>query len=161
MIDKKKHINEAHLRFQRLLRWEILPLVALSASIIIYFKFKTEIMNYVIPTKLLGLEAYSDREEKFIARKLSGLLSQSYSLGKVCMREDLVEYQLVSNLYETLLKHCHELGLVPTSVKRGELVIYQADVAQNANYHSLFILPNGALFISEVSFIYSNVFRAC
>jgi hypothetical protein len=57
------------------MRWEILPLVALSLSVIVYFKFKTEILNLVVPTKLLGLEAFSDREEKFIARKLSGLLS--------------------------------------------------------------------------------------
>jgi len=75
VLDKKKHINEAHLRFQRLMRWEILPLVALSLSVILYFKFKTEILNLVVPTKLLNLEAFSDREEKFIARKLSGLLS--------------------------------------------------------------------------------------
>ena len=152
MLDKKKHINEAHLRFQRLMRWEILPLVALSLSVIVYFKFKTEILNLLVPAKLLGLEAFSDREEKFIARKLSGLLSQSYSLGKVCMREDLVEYQLVSQLYGTLLKHCHDLGLVPASVKQGELVIYYSDVHKHGeNYHSVFILPNGSLFMSEVS----------
>lgn len=78
------------------MRWEIFPFVALSMSVILYFKFKTEILNFVVPTKLLGLEAFSDREEKFISRKLSGLLSQSYSLGKVCMRPELVEYQLVS-----------------------------------------------------------------
>jgi hypothetical protein len=133
------------------MRWEIFPLVALSMSVILYFKFKTEILNFVVPTKLLGLEAFSDREEKFISRKLSGLLSQSFSLGKVCMRHDLVEYQLVFQLYEALLKHCHELGILPAAVKAGELVIYYSDVHKHGeNYHSIFILPNGSLFMSEV-----------
>ena len=57
------------------MRREILPFVALSLSVIVYFKFKTEILNLVVPAKLLNMEAFSDKEEKFIARKLSGLLS--------------------------------------------------------------------------------------
>ncbi len=58
-------------------------------------------------------EAFSDKEERFIARKLSGLLHASYTTGKVCMKEELVEYQLVDELYEVLLRHCHEMGLLP------------------------------------------------
>jgi hypothetical protein len=68
------------------------------------------------------------------------------------MKEDLVEYQLVAQLYEALLEQCHDLGLVPPGVKRGEVVIYyQTEVGNQANYHQLFVLPNGALFMSEVS----------
>jgi hypothetical protein len=63
-----------------------------------------------------------------------------------------VEYQLVAQLYEALLEQCHDLGLVPPGVKRGELVIYyQTELGNQANYHQLFVLPNGALFLSEVS----------
>ena len=68
------------------------------------------------------------------------------------MKEDLVEYQLVAQLYEALLEQCHDLGLVPPGVKRGEVVIYyQTELGNQANYHQLFVLPNGALFLSEVS----------
>jgi hypothetical protein len=68
------------------------------------------------------------------------------------MKEDLVEYQLVAQLYEALLEQCHDLGLVPPGVKRGELVIYyQTELGNQANFHQLFVLPNGALFLSEVS----------
>lgn len=72
------------MRFQRLLRWEILPLVLLSSAIVIYFKFKTELQNLLVPRGLM--EAFSDKEEKFIARKLSGLLHSSYTTGKICLR---------------------------------------------------------------------------
>jgi hypothetical protein len=65
------------------------------------------------------------------------------------MKEDLVEYQLVAQLYEALLEQCHDLGLVPPGVKRGEVVIYyQTELGNQANYHQLFVLPNGALFLS-------------
>ena len=63
-----------------------------------------------------------------------------------------MEYQLVAQLYEALLEQCHDLGLVPPGVKRGELVIYyQTELGNQANFHQLFVLPNGALFLSEVS----------
>ena len=75
------------------------------------------------------------------------------------MKEDLVEYQLVAQLYEALLEQCHDLGLAPPGVKRGELVIYyQTELGNQANYHQLFVLPNGALFLSEVSAHTHHVF---
>lgn len=70
-----------------------MPLVAIAASAIVYFKFKTELLNLVVPSNLF--EAFSDKEERFIARKLSGLLAQSYTSGKLPLKEELVEYQLV------------------------------------------------------------------
>ena len=75
VVGKSRHINEAQRRFQRVLRWEILPLLVLSCSLVVYLRFQTELLNYAVPTKLLGLEAFSDKEERFIARKLSGLLA--------------------------------------------------------------------------------------
>jgi hypothetical protein len=74
------------------MRWEVIPLVALSFSLILYFKFQTEVLNLFVPSKLLNLQAFSDKEERFIARKLSGLLSQSYSAGKLTIRKELIEY---------------------------------------------------------------------
>jgi hypothetical protein len=77
-----------------------------------------------------------------------------------------VEYQLVAQLYEALLEQCHDLGLVPPGVKRGELVIYyQTELGNQANFHQLFVLPNGALFLSEVSaqthHVFSHSFPKC
>ncbi len=92
-----------------------------------YFKFQTEVLNYIVPTKLLKLEAYSDKEERFIARKLSSLLTATYYSGKVPLRKELIETQILEALYEVLLKHCHETGLLPQTVKKGELVIFYSD----------------------------------
>ena len=150
MLDRKRHINEAHQRFQKLVRWEVVPLVLLSLSVVVYFKFQTELLNYIIPTNLLKFQAFSDKEERFIARKLSSLMSQSYSMGKITLRKELVESQIVECLYEVLLKHCHEVGLLTLSVKKSEIVIYYSEVSSNQNYHQLFILSNGSLFLSEV-----------
>ena len=74
------------------MRWEILPLVVLSCTVIIFAKFQTEILNLIVPSKYLKMQAFSEKEDRFIARKLSGLISQSSSLGKITLREDLIEY---------------------------------------------------------------------
>lgn len=68
------------------MRWEVFPFVFVSLSLIVYFKFKTELLNFIVPTKLLKMEAFSDKEERFISRKLSGLLSASYQTGKLTLR---------------------------------------------------------------------------
>ncbi len=57
------------------MRREIMPLVFLSFAVIVYFKFQTEIQNLVVPSKYLKMQAFSDKEDKFIARKLSGLMA--------------------------------------------------------------------------------------
>lgn len=81
------------------------------------------------------MEAFSDKEERFVARKLSGLLAQSHQTGKLVLRDGLVETQIVESLYEALLKHCHDTGMLPATVKRTELILYYSEVASNANYH--------------------------
>jgi hypothetical protein len=55
------------------MRWEVFPLLFISASIIIFYNFKTQILN-LLPLNKIGVEPYSDKEERFIARKLAGLL---------------------------------------------------------------------------------------
>lgn len=42
-VDKHRHISENYLRFQRLMRWEVFPLLFLTASLIIYKQYKTRI----------------------------------------------------------------------------------------------------------------------
>lgn len=75
MVDKQRHINEAHQRFQRLMRWEIIPLIGLSFAVIVYFNFQTQILNLLMPHKLFKLQVFTDKEERFVARKISGLMS--------------------------------------------------------------------------------------
>jgi hypothetical protein len=58
-----------------LIRREVMPLLGISIALVVAFKFKTELLNYVVPTKLLKMEVFSDKEERFIARKLSGLMA--------------------------------------------------------------------------------------
>jgi len=54
------------------MNWEILPLVGISLGVILYFKYQTEVLNMIVPKRFV---AFSDKEERFIARKLSGLLA--------------------------------------------------------------------------------------
>ncbi len=48
-----------------------------------------------------------------------------------------------------MFKHCHDLGLVPASVKKSDIVLTYSDVSTNSNYHNLTMLSNGSLFMSE------------
>ena len=48
-----------------------------------------------------------------------------------------------------MFKHCHELGLLPASVKKSDIVLTYSDVSTNSNYHNLTMLSNGSLFMSE------------
>jgi Peptidase family M48 len=48
-----------------------------------------------------------------------------------------------------LFKHCHDLGLLPASVKKSDIVLTYSDVSTNSNYHNLTMLSNGSLFMSE------------
>ena len=103
-----------------------------------------------MPHKLLNLQVFSDKEERFIARKLSGLLTQSHS--QRTLNEELIEVQLVKELYSELIRQGHDSGLLPMVLKSdSEVVVYYSEVQSNKNYHNLFILPNGSLFITEVS----------
>ncbi len=97
----------------------------------------------------MQMQAFNEREDRFIARKLSGLMAQSQKIGKVTMREELIEYQIVDELLSVLFKHCHELGLLPASVKKSDIVLTYSDVTSNSNYHNLTMLSNGSLFMSE------------
>jgi len=116
------------------------PLVAFSASLIVYFKYQTEFLNYVVPTKFL--QAFSDKEERFIGRKLSALLTATYTVGHVPLRPELLDHRLVDELYTHLLEQLHDSALLPASVKKGVVLFY-------SDRQTLFILPNGSLYLSE------------
>lgn len=72
-VDRHRHISEPNRKFQKLMRWEVFPLLMLSAAAIAYFQFRTQILN-ILPLNKLKIDPYSDKEERFIGRKLNGLL---------------------------------------------------------------------------------------
>jgi predicted Zn-dependent protease len=55
----------------------------------------------------------------------------------------------VDELLSVLFKHCHDLGILPASVKKSDIVLTYSDVSTNSNYHNLTMLSNGSLFMSE------------
>lgn len=40
-VGRNRHISEVNKKFNRLLQWEVIPLLFLSISLILYFNFKT------------------------------------------------------------------------------------------------------------------------
>ncbi|TNV72674.1 hypothetical protein FGO68_gene8956 [Halteria grandinella] len=128
------------------MRWEIIPLVALSISLIVSLRYRTELLN------VLGLvhkmEAFSDKEERFVARKLSGFIQQRYEVNGTRLREGLIENRIVESLYGEILRECQESGLIQQAVK-GAAVVYYSEVSSGQNYYQLYILPNGTLVMSE------------
>jgi hypothetical protein len=72
---EKKHINEAHRKFKKLMRWEVMPIFALASSAIIYFKFQTQFLN-LLPQQYFA--AISAPQERYISRKISSLLKYQY-----------------------------------------------------------------------------------
>jgi hypothetical protein len=55
------------------MRWEIYPVLGLCAGAIVYYKYQTEFLN-VIGSNIFKLQALSDSQEKFVARKIASLL---------------------------------------------------------------------------------------
>eukprot|EP00347_Sterkiella_histriomuscorum_P014501 403360637 len=129
------------------MRWEVYPVIFLAASMLIYSQFKTQVQN-LVPTKLLKFEVLTEKEEKFVARKLSGLMQQIYQ-SRLLLKQDNIDVALVKNLYSYLLDYCHQMGFLPMSVKLNEITIFYAEVRSHQNLRELIILPNGSLFMSE------------
>ena len=44
-MTEKKHINEAQAKFNRILRWELLPITALMVAVVIMKNKETQVQN--------------------------------------------------------------------------------------------------------------------
>lgn len=82
----------------------------------------------------MKLEVYSDKQERFIARKLSGFIQQRYAVGGSKLREELIESRIVEAMYGEILRECHESSVLPQSV-RSTVVLYYSEVSETVNYH--------------------------
>ena len=93
------------------------------------------------------MQALSQHDERFVSKRLAGLLKYTYSIGKQGLgssEHQLIETQLVQDLYIHLLKYLYKNGLLQQSLLSShEITLYYSPVPE------LFILPNGSLFLSE------------
>ena len=72
-----------------------MPFVLLAFSLMIYVKFKSQIQNLVIGNGRLGFEAIDAQDERFISKRLAGLLKYQYQMGSQGLSSNLIEVQLV------------------------------------------------------------------
>ena len=70
-----------------MIRSEVLPIILGSISAMICYKYRTQILNLVLGSR----QALNQNEWRFISKRISGLLKQSYKYGKLPMSEDLIE----------------------------------------------------------------------
>lgn len=100
--------------------------------------------NALIGNGRLGLVALTANDERFVAKRLAGFLKYSYSLGKQSLGNELIEVQLVQELYDTLRGYMVKYGHLPSSIAASQdVVLFYSD------RHECIILHNGALFMSE------------
>ena len=94
--------------------------------------------------KKFGFEALSEADERFVARRLAGLLGYQYSMGKQSLGANLIEVQLVEDLYAYLTGYLRQNGLiVPSFLSSREVYLFYDEKPE------FFILQNGSLFLSE------------
>jgi hypothetical protein len=67
------------------------------------------------------------------------------------LKKDLIEVELIETLYQILIKYCHEFGFLPQSVKSGDVNIFYGESSHHGNLQEFYVLPNGSLFMNEVS----------
>ena len=146
-LEVKKHVNEAQVKFKKLMRWEVLPVIGLTVFGVIYYKFQTQLQN-LLPSSYF--EAISVKQDRFINRKLASLLKYQYCTTKG-VANDTIEVQILTELYGYLTAHLNHLNLTNIRASRDSINLFYSDSKYNVgkNYFEFFILSNGALFISE------------
>jgi hypothetical protein len=60
------------------LKLEVVPCALLALALVLYKQYKPEIQNALLGNGRFGLEALTQNDERFVAKKLSGLLKYSY-----------------------------------------------------------------------------------
>ena len=75
------------MKFQRLIRREVIPIALLSATVALCFKFKTEIENMLPGSS----EVITQKDERYISKKLAGLLDYTSKYGKIPVSEDCID----------------------------------------------------------------------
>jgi hypothetical protein len=112
--------------FKYLLFWKVLPVASLGCGLYYILKYKLYQFNTFV---------FTQSEEKTIAKKLYPLFKYRY-IDKA-YGEDSKEFKAIQSLYKLLIDFM-KLNL------KQEAFVFKSDLL------SLFILPTGNLFISDV-----------
>jgi hypothetical protein len=75
------------------------PIILGSLSAVLCYKYKTEIQNAFLGSRV----ALKLSEERFVAKRISGFLKYTYVHGKQPLSNDLIEVQLCEELYKYIL----------------------------------------------------------
>lgn len=76
-----------------------MPIILGSVSAILCYKYKTEIQNALLGSRV----ALTLSEERFVAKRISGFLKYSFEHGKQPLSNDLIDVQLCEELYKYIL----------------------------------------------------------
>jgi hypothetical protein len=85
--DLIRHTGEVNRKFNKLVRWEVLPFVGLAACLVGYNQFKPQIENLLFG----NMTALSPKDLRFVGRKISGFLNYTYAQGRLSLHPDLIE----------------------------------------------------------------------
>lgn len=97
---ESKHENQTQTKLRKLVRWEILPMLLLCGSALVYFKYQTEFLN-LLPK---SFEAISAKDERMVARKLASLLKYQFLIGNE-IDSDLLDIELLESIYTFTIKY--------------------------------------------------------
>lgn len=64
----------------------MIPITILSLFLIAGYNYKTQILNFFVKG-----DALSANDERFIAKRISGLLDYTYKHGKLPLSEELID----------------------------------------------------------------------
>ena len=126
---EKKYESEINKKMKSLLRGEIFPILLLTVLGVLTYTFWDQLMN------LSNFQRASDKEMKYIARKVATYLR--YSLTAAKYDEERIEHEIVQEVYQQILACLQVKGL------KSEVTVYSADDAE------IYMLPNGSLFVSN------------
>ena len=62
-----------------------MPIVAVALSLIVSFQFRIQIENIVFGNGRWGIEALTQKDERFVSKRLAGLLKYTYLVGKLSL----------------------------------------------------------------------------
>ena len=136
-IVKKKHESEVSWKFKNLMKFEVYPVLGLSALVIGSLIFKDSIKN------LLPFHHLSKRELLLIGRKLAPVMRFKYE--ETILSPSRIESSLIFDLLNLALEVANQESLWPET--------YIIDDQEE----DLALLPNGCLFLTTVYSIYLGV----
>lgn len=70
---------------------EVIPLIVAASSLIMLYKYKTQLENAIIGEGRFGLQAISQNDMTFVAKRLASLIRYQYTMGSQSLPSSLIE----------------------------------------------------------------------